>query len=178
MVALVHSAICIWIPIDRENIEGFSASWQPLTLRAADSHIHDIMDALAGLSSNEQNPNIACALVLDYTGKIEIVIASANEVTHHTQEHIRNVWENMVEISVLTRYSRSHGVDDACEKQKSRALIRSLYQFCIPTFSRKFLDNIRASAPGSRNTRNGTKNKHLQRSQSGIWEWMNLGLWL
>jgi hypothetical protein len=141
MVSLVHSARLFWVPVDRQK-EGFGALQQPLTLLTADSHIRDLMDALAGLSSNEQNPSIACALTVDYEGKVEIVIASSNEVTHRTQEHIKRVWEDMVEISALTRYSRSHGVGDACEKKKSRALIRSMYEFCMPTFSKKFLSNI------------------------------------
>ena len=140
MVGLVHSAKLFWVPVDRQNVEGFGASRQPLTLRAADSHIRDLMDALAVLSSNEQNPSIACALTVDYAeGKVEIDIASRNEVTHRTQEHIRKVWKDMVEIS---HYSRSHGVGDGCEKKKSRVLIRSIYEFCMPTFSKNFLDNI------------------------------------
>jgi len=142
MVSLVHSCRLFWVPVDRQNVEGFGAPRQPLTLLTANSHIRDLMDALAGLSSNEQNPSIACALIVDDEGKVEIVIASSNEVTHRTQEHIRKVWEDMAEISALTRYSRSHGLGDACEKNKSRALIHSMYEFCMPTFSKKFLDNI------------------------------------
>jgi len=142
MVGLLHSARLFWVPVDREDVEGFGASRQPLTLRAADSHIRDLMDALAVLSSNEQNPSIACALTVDYEGKVEIDIASRNEVTHSTQEHIKKVWKDMVEISTLVRYSRSHGVGETCEKEKSRVLIRLIYEFCMPTFSKNLLDNI------------------------------------
>ena len=142
MVALVHSARPFWVPADRQTVEGFAESRQPLTLPASNSHIRDIMDALAGLTSNEQNPSIACALAIDYEGKVEIVLASSNEVTHRTQKHITQVWEDMVEISALARYSRRHGVGDTCQKKKSIALIRSIYEFCMPTFSKNFLNNL------------------------------------
>jgi len=52
--------------VHRENVEFLGASWKPLTLLAADSHIRDLMDALAVLSSNEQNPSIACALTVQH----------------------------------------------------------------------------------------------------------------
>jgi len=101
------------------------------------------MDALAGLSSNEQNPSIACALAIDYEGKVEILSANSNEVTRRTQEHIKKVWEDTVEISALTRYLRIHGVGDTWEKRKkSITLIRSIYEFCLPTFSKNFLDSL------------------------------------
>jgi len=118
MVALVHSARPFWVPADRQTVEGFAESQQPLTLPAANSHIRDIMDAMAGLSSNEQNPSIACALVVDYEGKVEIVLASTNEVTHRTQEHIRKVWEDMVEICALSLAIR--GVMESATPAKKR----------------------------------------------------------
>lgn len=109
MISLVHSCRLFWVPVDRQNVKGFGASRQPLTLLTANSHIRDLMDALAELSSNKQNPSIACALIVDYEGKVEIPVHS-NEVTRRTQDHIRKVWEDMAEISALTRYSRSHGL--------------------------------------------------------------------
>lgn len=109
MISLVHSCRLFWVPVDRQNVKGFGASRQPLTLLTANSHIRDLMDALAELSSNEQNPSIACALIVDYEGKVEIPVHS-NEATRRTQDHIRKVWEDMAEISALTRYSRSHGL--------------------------------------------------------------------
>ena len=173
MVALVHSSRLFWAPVNRQDVKHFGASQHPpLTLLEAISHIRDIMDALAGLSSNKQNPAIACALTVEHCKrKVDIVIASGNEVTHRTKEHIRKVWDDMVEISALARYSRSYAVGDTCEKKKSRALIHSIYEFCMPTFSKNFLDNIPACAAGSRNTRNGIEKnnlKHLQRGQPGV----------
>jgi hypothetical protein len=76
MVALVHSSRRLfWAPVNRQDVKHFGASQHPpVTLLAANSHIRDIMDALAGLSSNEQNPAIACALTIEYCeGKVEIV---------------------------------------------------------------------------------------------------------
>ncbi|KIM38907.1 hypothetical protein M413DRAFT_12523 [Hebeloma cylindrosporum] len=158
MVALVHSTKLPWVPPDRnqQDVNGFPvpayartlpeawqppnqrAVWEPYFLRVANRHIRDLMDSLAGLSSNEGNPSVACALAIDYSEeKVEIIIASKNEVTYRTQNHIVKVWKAMVEISALTR---SH--DIPCAKQKSTALIRSIYKFCMPTLSKNFLNNI------------------------------------
>ncbi|KIM38890.1 hypothetical protein M413DRAFT_419871 [Hebeloma cylindrosporum] len=120
MVALVHSTKLLWVPPDRnqQDVNGFPvpayaltlpeawqppnqrAVWEPYFLRVANRHIRDLMDSLAGLSSNGGNPNIACALAIDYSEeKVEIIIASKNEVTHCTQKHI--VKQNSYELGVL-----------------------------------------------------------------------------
>ncbi|KDR81888.1 hypothetical protein GALMADRAFT_135282 [Galerina marginata CBS 339.88] len=141
MVALVNSAQPYWAPVDRYDNTRFGELWKPLILLAADDHIRNLMDALAGLSTSEINTSLACGLrVDDDHRKIEIIIASDSDVLQATQDHIQRVWKEMVGISAFSWPASGKG--DPRISQKSKALVRSLYEFCMSTFSKKFLKNI------------------------------------
>ncbi|KDR72053.1 hypothetical protein GALMADRAFT_159116 [Galerina marginata CBS 339.88] len=140
LVALVNATPSVWVPVDRCAQTRFTHTLKPLVLQTADDFIRDVMDALAGLSPKQENTSVACGLRVDDRGTIEIIIASNNNVAETTQNHIRRVWKEMVVISALSRSPRAG--DGLRGSQKARDLVRSLYEYCMPSFSVKFLETF------------------------------------